>query len=45
MAVKKERATVKKGAYAGKREQRFFLEFDYIQSFFVCPAASVKDRV
>ena len=22
-----------------------FLEFDYIQSFFVCPAASVKDRV
>jgi len=45
VAVKKERAAVKKGAYAGKREQRFFLEFYYIQSFFVCPAASVKDRV
>ncbi|OMP09794.1 hypothetical protein COLO4_05131 [Corchorus olitorius] len=38
---------VKKGVYAGKmeREQRFFIEFETIQSFFVCPATSVKDRV
>ena len=43
VAVKKERAAMKKGAYTGKREQRFFLKFDYIQSFFVCPAASIKD--
>ncbi|OMO64515.1 hypothetical protein CCACVL1_21698 [Corchorus capsularis] len=38
---------VKKGVYAGKREreQRFFIEFETIQSFFVYPAASQRPRL